>query len=72
MIILKSVVFPAPFGPMTPTMPPLGRLKLMLLVEELVAEALGDSFGLHNDIAQTRPRRNVDFQIVGALRPVSD
>ena len=28
-IILNSVVLPAPFGPMTPTMPPFGRLKVM-------------------------------------------
>ena len=29
-IIRKSVVLPAPFGPMMPTMPPLGRLKFRL------------------------------------------
>ena len=41
-IILNSVVLPAPFGPMTPTMPPGGSLKSRSSISELVAEGLLD------------------------------
>ena len=55
-IMRNSVVLPAPFGPMTPTMPPGGSLKVrssisrlspiafaqMLEVDDVLAEPLGD------------------------------
>ena len=39
-IVLNSVVLPTPFGPMIPTMPPRGMLKVQAVDEHPVAEAL--------------------------------
>lgn len=45
--ILNKVVLPAPFRPMTPTMPPGGSLRRQVLDQQLVAETLvAEAFGL--------------------------
>ena len=39
-IILNSVVLPAPFGPMTPTMPPRRQVEVQAVDQQRVAEPL--------------------------------
>jgi len=51
-IIRNSVDLPAPFGPMTPTMPPGGSVKRQVVDQQLVAEGLGDALGLDHLAAQ--------------------
>ena len=55
---------PAPFGPITPTIPPGGSEKVRLLEEEPVAEALGDVLRLDDDVAEPRAGRDVDLDLV--------
>jgi hypothetical protein len=55
-IMRKSVVLPAPFGPMTPTMPPGGSLNERLVDEQLLAEALCEVIGFDHDVAEPRSR----------------
>ena len=61
MIILKSVVLPAPFGPMMPTMPPFGRSKVRSSKSSLSPNAFFTPSALHDDVAEPRARRDVDL-----------
>ena len=60
----NSVVLPAPLGPMTPTMPPRGRSKFRSSKQQIVAIGLRDVLRLDDQVAQARPRRNLDFEFV--------
>ena len=60
----KSVVLPAPFGPMTPTIPPAGSEKYSSVDQQPVAVALDDVAGLDDDVAEPRPGRDVDLDPV--------
>ena len=42
-IIRNRVVLPAPLGPITPTIPPGGRLKVRVVDQQPVPEALGET-----------------------------
>ena len=67
MISLRSVVFPAPFGPITPTMPPGGSDKIKILEQHAVAVRLAHAFGFNHHIAQARAVGDKDLQIVAVL-----
>ena len=56
-IMRNSVVLPAPFGPITPTIPPGGSVERQVLDEEPVAEALLHVLGADDDVAEPRARR---------------
>ena len=70
-IMRNSVVLPAPFGPITPTMPPGGSLKERSSIRSRVAEALADVARLDDHVAEPWARRNGDLRLaVGiAARP---
>ncbi len=59
------MVLPAPFGPMTPTMPPRGRLKLRVLDEEFLPETLAEVAGLDHQIPQ--PGAGRDEELLGFI-----
>src|SRR4029079_12262003 len=59
--------FPGAVGTDDADDPTLGEIKADVFIEQLVTEALGHGLGLYDDIPQTRARRNVDFQVFGAL-----
>ena len=63
-IIRNSVVLPAPFGPITPTMPAGGSENVEVLEEQPVAEALRDALRLDHDVAEPRAGRDVDLDLV--------
>ena len=62
-IIRKSVVLPAPFGPITPTIPPGGRVA-QILDQQSVAVALRDAVGLDHDVSEPRAGWDVDLDAV--------
>ena len=64
MIIRNSVVLPAPLAPITPTMPPRGSENDEVLDQQPVAEALAQVLGLDDDVAEPRPGRDVDLDLV--------
>ena len=68
--IRNSVVLPAPFGPITPTMPPRGSVKSRSSIEQQVAVALAQIARFDDDVAETRAGRNVDLDAVDLLRRV--
>jgi hypothetical protein len=53
--IRKSVVLPAPFGPMMPTIPDRGQRERQVLDEQPVAEALPQVLDLDDLVAEARP-----------------
>ena len=57
----NSVVLPAPFGPMMPTMPPAGRRKFRLSMSRRSPYDLLQVLRFDDQIAQALARRNVDF-----------
>ena len=63
----NSVVFPAPFGPITPTMPPGGKREGHVFNQQIVAISLAHFVSFDHDVAQTRPGRNVNLQIFAPL-----
>ena len=63
-IIRSSVVLPAPFGPITPTIPPRGRLKLRSSISSAVAVRLAQAVGLDHDVAEPRTGGDVDLDLV--------
>ncbi len=69
-IIRNSVVLPAPLGPITPTMPPRGSVKLRSVDEQVVAVALLQMPRLDDDVAEAGARRDVDFGRLDLLRGV--
>ncbi len=60
----KSVVLPAPFGPITPTMPAGGSENVRSSKSEPVAEALRQPVRLDHDVSEPRTRRDVDLDAV--------
>ena len=58
-IIRNSVVLPAPFGPMTPTIPPGGSGRTNRRSAAL-AESLAQPLGVDDDVAEARAGRNMD------------
>ena len=64
----NSVVLPAPFGPMTPTMPPRGSLKSRFVEQQPVAERLADAVGLDDHVAEARAGRDDDLERSRAAR----
>ena len=67
MSMRSSVVLPAPFGPMMPTMPPAGRRKFTFSKITRSPYDLLEVLALDDHVAQPRPGRNLNFQF---LRPV--
>ncbi len=66
-IMRNSVVLPAPFGPMMPTMPPAGRLKFRLSMSRRSPYDLRRFFASITTIAQALARRDVDLVGLVAL-----
>ena len=68
----NSVVLPAPLGPMTPTMPPGGSLKVRSSISSRSPKPFLRCCGLDDQIAQARPGRDRDLAglggAVGVLR----
>jgi hypothetical protein len=58
---LKKVVFPAPFGPMMPTMPGARQVERQPVDEQPVAEALAQVARDHHVVAEPRRRRDHDL-----------
>ena len=69
-IMRNSVVLPAPFGPMMPTMMPPRRHEIEILDEQVVAVALLQVPRLDNDVAEPWARGDVDFSALNFLRGV--
>ena len=65
-IILSSVVLPAPLAPMTPDDAARRQLEGQVLEEHPVAVGLADSLRLDHHIAQPRAGRDVDLQLLAA------
>ena len=63
-IIRKSVVLPAPFGPITPTIPPGGSEKVMSSTSRRSPKPFATSVGLDDDVAEPRAGRDVDLDPV--------
>ena len=63
-IMRKSVVLPAPFGPITPTMPPGGSEKVRSSNSSLSPNPFDDALGLDDDVAEPRAGRDVDLDAV--------
>ena len=59
--MICSVVLPAPFGPITPTMPPGGN-EFEPLNERAAVEAFLDVIRLQHDAAEPRPGRDLDLR----------
>ena len=57
----NSVVLPAPFGPMMPTMAPGGSLKRQVVDQQPLAEGLAQVRDLDHEVAEPRARRDVDL-----------
>jgi hypothetical protein len=51
----NSVVLPAPFGPMMPTMPPRGTVEAQVLVQQALAEGLAQVSRLEHQVAEAGP-----------------
>ena len=66
----SSVVFPAPFGPTTPTMPAGGSVNGQAADERAVAVALDQVGRLDHHVAEARAGRHVDLDRVDLLRGV--
>jgi hypothetical protein len=71
MIMRKVVVFPAPFGPMTPTIPP-RQTEREVLHQELVAVGLRDPIEDDHIFAQPLGLRDEDLGGAHLLRWVSE
>src|SRR5246127_1648158 len=63
-IIRRSVVLPAPLGPMTPTTPAGGQLEREVVDEEAVAVGLAQRVGLDDHVAEPGAGRDVDLDLV--------
>ena len=61
-IILNSVVLPAPFGPITPTIPPGGKRNDRSLISSLSAKTFFNAFGLNHNTAKPRAQAEYGFQ----------
>jgi hypothetical protein len=67
-IILNSVVLPAPLAPMTPTMPPGGSLKVRSSISSLPWKPFDRSFEIDDVVAEALGDRNDDLRaVVGPL-----
>ena len=55
-IMRNSVVLPAPFGPITPTMPPGGSLKERSSISSLSPKPFSKLIGLDHHVAEPRVR----------------
>ncbi len=65
-IIRKSVVLPAPFGPITPTMPPGGSENVMSSTSSRSPKPFDDVLGLDDEVAEARAGRDVDLDALDA------
>ncbi len=63
----NSVVLPAPFGPMTPTMPPGGSLKVRSSISRLSPIALGEPVEVDDVLAEPLGHRDDDLRRGRAL-----
>jgi hypothetical protein len=54
---------PAPFGPMTPTMPPGGRRKVQVVDQHLVAVALGSALASMTSSPRRGPGGDDDLRV---------
>ena len=61
-IMRNSVVLPAPFGPITPTMPPGGSLNSRPLISSAPLIALREVLGLQHHAAKPRARGDLDLR----------
>ena len=57
----NKVVLPAPFGPITPTMPPGGNLKVEIVDQQIVAKALGQVIEIDHVLTEPLGHRNGDL-----------
>ena len=70
-IIRKSVVLPAPFGPITPTMPAGGSENVRFSMRSRSPKPFVTPFGLDHEVAEARARRDVDLDLVELHRVCS-
>ena len=66
-IIRNSVVLPAPLGPITPTMPPGGNLKVRSSISRLSPKALLKAFEIDHVLAEPLGHWNGDLRGLGLL-----
>ena len=69
-IVLNSVVLPTPFGPMMPTMPLRGSVKLRPSMRTRSSKPFCELLRLDHDAAEARARRDLDLLEVELARAV--